>query len=226
MVGPSVPQPDHRTPVSTAPFHLHVVGWRGVAHSIALVNQWQLLAFAERTDVQLTAADAPLLKKWKPSTGLFNAEQEQRLGLIPALAPDEHVDAELRVFGPSDVTEPSDSRRMLVFAVAEFRGVPMGVRGASSLDVVNPRDRLSMVVPSSCDTRPSSSETWSSRRTAIVFMTLSSRSHRRLASRLGVVANAASSSGVVRVGTCEVPPRCWCGRRSPVGIEWTAAGHR
>ena len=149
MAGPSVPQPDHRTPESAAPFHLHVVRWRGVAHSIALVNQWQLLAFAERTDVQLTAADAPLLKKWTPSTGLFNAEQERRLGLIPALASDAHVDAELRVFGPSDVTEPNDQRRLLVFAVGEFRGVPMGVLGASSLDVVNPRNRLSMVVPSS-----------------------------------------------------------------------------
>jgi hypothetical protein len=98
---------------------LIVEGWRFLAHSYAVVNQWQLLAFLRRDDVTVKVRDAPLLdRNWQPQNGLFEAQNEQALKRIETAGPGESAEVTLRIFFPFDFS-PSHSRRTAVFATLE-----------------------------------------------------------------------------------------------------------
>jgi hypothetical protein len=68
------------------------------SHSYALINQWQLLSLSKRKDIALSVRDAPYLGgKWRPTKGLFRAEDENSLASMPVSRPDEEFDAVLRI---------------------------------------------------------------------------------------------------------------------------------
>jgi glycosyltransferase involved in cell wall biosynthesis len=133
--------------------HLHVAGWRHIASSYGVVNQWQLLALLKRGDVRLSAADLPLYSDhWKPSADAFSPAQVAAISAIPTLTPPANgPDAEYRISYPFDFSIPQyrSTRHLLVFGTSEFgtvRNAAFG--GASSLTELNQRDDLTIVTPS------------------------------------------------------------------------------
>ena len=102
---------------------LLVEGWRGINHSIAMVNQHQLLAWTRVPGLQLFHQDAPLfLPHWSPAThpAGFDAADTQTIADIRA--PDgQPVDAVFRIHSPT--TPPSaraDGAHQLTYLVTEF----------------------------------------------------------------------------------------------------------
>ena len=107
------------TPVEGSSRSLAIEGWRGIAHSYALVNQWQLLALAHRTDVSVTVKDLPFFKThWRSEPGLFGSEAEAVLRTFPATSLDSQPDATLRISYPYDITRAAFGKTA-VFATLE-----------------------------------------------------------------------------------------------------------
>ena len=104
-------------------FRLTVEGWRGVNHSFAMVNQNQLLVWAQDPRVELFHVDAPLYQAHWASGQLgagFRPEEEQRLRDIPAPS-SEPVDAVYRIHAPLPPRVPRlPGTRQVTFMVPEF----------------------------------------------------------------------------------------------------------
>ena len=96
-----------------------VEGWRFVAHSYAMVNQWQLLAFSRRSDIALKIVDLPYYRKrWVPQYGLFRSEDEKVLQSLQIATPGEQADVVFRISAPFDLS-PSHSGKTAVFGTSE-----------------------------------------------------------------------------------------------------------
>ena len=109
----------HRKDTGQTKISLIVEGWRFLAHSYAIVNQWQLLALSRRTDVAVKVRDMPLLsRRWQTQEGLFEQRGEQTLRSFDTAKPDESADVTLRVFFPFDFS-PSPSRETAIFGTSE-----------------------------------------------------------------------------------------------------------
>jgi len=98
---------------------LIVEGWRFIAHSYAMVNQWQLLALVRRPDVAVKVVDLPFFRKrWQSQKGLFCPEDEKILQSLETAQPDERAEVTLRISIPFDFS-PSRSQRTVVFGTSE-----------------------------------------------------------------------------------------------------------
>ena len=102
-------------------FNLLVRGWRNINHSIALVNQYHLLAFTQRTDLRVFHEDMPFASPdWNPATNAagFDAEQQTRISTLPGPGL-EDMDAILSIAVPFS---PFTGRcnRQATFIVTEF----------------------------------------------------------------------------------------------------------
>lgn len=98
-----------------------IEGWRGVSHSIALVNQYQLLVMLDRPDLKLYHRDLPyFLKHWNAQqmpAGFTTAEQA-RIDAIPAPPEGQRIDCLLRIASPfrADI---DPAQRTVTFMVTE-----------------------------------------------------------------------------------------------------------
>ena len=98
---------------------LIVEGWRFIAHSYAIVNQWQLLALSRRAEIAVKIIDVPLLgRHWQIQKGLFDPQAEHILNSFDIAKPDERADTTLRTFSPFDFS-PSPSVQTAVFGTSE-----------------------------------------------------------------------------------------------------------
>jgi glycosyltransferase involved in cell wall biosynthesis len=105
------------------PKTLIVEGWRFLSHSYAMVNQWQLLALARRTDVALRVIDAPYARAvWRVQERLFDERSERVLRSLEPARRDEGADVTLRIFAPYDFS-PSPSRETAIFATSESQTI-------------------------------------------------------------------------------------------------------
>ncbi|MBV8604171.1 MAG: glycosyltransferase [Pelomonas sp.] len=105
-----------------------IEGWRGVNHSIAMVNQNQILALARLPGWRLFHRDAPyLLPHWnaKQLDAGFSAEER---AVIDSLPPPEEpagpLDVCLRMMSPVRPVRPGFARRNASFVVTEFGLTP------------------------------------------------------------------------------------------------------
>jgi hypothetical protein len=113
------PNAPHPKDSGQAAKSLIVEGWRFLATSYAIVNQWQLLALSRRTDVAVKVIDLPFLaRRWQTQEGLFEQHAEQALRSIEIAKPDESADVTLRISFPFDFS-PSRSRQTAVFGTSE-----------------------------------------------------------------------------------------------------------
>lgn len=134
MAGNAVPA----TARTDTPLHVHIVGWRGVSHSIALVNQWQMLELLKRPDIRLTFEDAPFPDPtWAPQPGLFSAAEADAISAVPPLGANERPDVSL--FIP---VQPIPGNRMnwpvVAFVPAEHLG-PMLTDRYGAMQAFNDR---------------------------------------------------------------------------------------
>ena len=104
------------------PEKILVTGWRGIAHSYAVVNQFQCLELLRRPDVQLYFEDAPFYgADWTRMDGLLGGDRDKAIEMIPALPPDVRPDVEIRISFPYDFTSELRAARTIVFGTAEYR---------------------------------------------------------------------------------------------------------
>jgi glycosyltransferase involved in cell wall biosynthesis len=102
-------------------FTLLVRGWRNINHSIALVNQYHLLAFTQRPDVRIFHEDMSFASPdWNPANNRagFDEGRQSKLEAIAAPGP-EDVDAILTIAVPFLPTMRKCSRQA-TFIVTEF----------------------------------------------------------------------------------------------------------
>jgi predicted O-linked N-acetylglucosamine transferase (SPINDLY family) len=106
------PHPTQHTPAP--PMRLQVQGWRGIHHSYALVNQFQMLAWLDQ-GVSLVHTDQASPCAAIQQSGL-SANDEARIQHIPADGP---ADAVYRIWAPLDLRTPVQ-RPTVTYAVTEF----------------------------------------------------------------------------------------------------------
>jgi glycosyltransferase involved in cell wall biosynthesis len=96
-----------------------VEGWRFLAHSYSVVNQFQCLELLRRPDVSLFHRDVPLAHPdWRHFRGLLDAEDEDRLAVIPSPRAGEGFDAVYRIAFPYDMRR-SVAPRTVVFGTIQ-----------------------------------------------------------------------------------------------------------
>jgi glycosyltransferase involved in cell wall biosynthesis len=98
---------------------LQIEGWRGISHSYALVNQFQLLAWAQNPYLEIGHLDMPYFfdswGKHKNPSGLTAKDES----IIDQLVPLTEFDAVFRIYSPFDL-KPAHRGRTGVFMVTEF----------------------------------------------------------------------------------------------------------
>jgi glycosyltransferase involved in cell wall biosynthesis len=102
---------------------LVVEGWRGINHSFALVNQFQLLELVGREDIQLAHVDAPFyFPHWNRATnGVgFHDSDEALLSQIPGPPHGLVPDWTYRIFSTVDLRPNPLGGRLAVFLVTEL----------------------------------------------------------------------------------------------------------
>jgi len=114
-----------RLPLQSQRLRLIVEGWRLLAHSYAVVNQFQCLELLRRPHVALRHRDMPFRgPHWRQVSGLWDAPAEAALREIPAPGPGEIADAILRIDYPHRLN-PVPGIRTCVFMTAEYRCLPV-----------------------------------------------------------------------------------------------------
>ncbi len=105
------------------PAALTVEGWRGINHSFALVNQFQLLEMVREPGLSLRHRDAPFqFAHWsKSQTGAgFHAADEAALTAIEAPSDTPSAAATYRIHAPINLAPAPGDRPLVVFAVTEL----------------------------------------------------------------------------------------------------------
>ena len=117
------------------PFSLRVEGWRGINHSYALVNQYQLLELRKRSGIELYHADLPLFDPaWSAARNDagFTPAQQRAIASIPQ--PPGETDVVYRIGFPFRL-DPAGAPRVFSFMTSENhrfyeQDVQAGPRGA------------------------------------------------------------------------------------------------
>ena len=114
------------------PFRLHIEGWRGISHSYALVNQFQMLHWRKHHHAQIKHSDMPfIMAHWAngDNSAGFTATD---LSVIQATEFDGDTDALYRIYAPLNL-EAHATLPTLTFAVTEL--------GLSTKDLDNEKVR-------------------------------------------------------------------------------------
>lgn len=127
-------------------------GWRFIAHSYAIVNQWQLLALSRQKETAVKVIDAPLLgPHWQMQEGLFDPQAEHILRSFDIAKSDESADVTLRIFSPFDFS-PSPSIKTVVFGTSESNVLRKDqfcdVQAYENFQMVSPPENVTVITPS------------------------------------------------------------------------------
>ena len=118
-VAPIATQPRKAPSVSTR--SVCIDGWRGVNHSIAMVNQHQLLALLDQPGLRLFHRDMPYFRAhWtaKLLPAGFSTAQQGRIDAVPAPAAGQALDCVFRITSPF-LTHFTPGQKTLSFMVTE-----------------------------------------------------------------------------------------------------------
>jgi glycosyltransferase involved in cell wall biosynthesis len=99
---------------------LLIEGWRGINHSYAMVNQYQLLALREQS-LQIFHNDLPFVSpEWNLKKNFcgFDEKALSYLASIPGLAKEEQADIVYRISYPYRL-RPSKAKKLYVFGTSE-----------------------------------------------------------------------------------------------------------
>ena len=101
---------------------LLVEGWRGINHSYAMVNQFQLLEL-KKLPLDLYHNDIPFYgKNWNPIQNFcgFDEKAAQEIGSIPGLVEESSADAIYRIGFPYNLM-PTKSNKLFVYGTSEYQ---------------------------------------------------------------------------------------------------------
>ncbi len=128
---------------------LLVEGWRHLAQSFAMLNQWQCLELKKRNQINLLYRDLPYYKKhWTSQANLFGARKDKILESIETYKAGDHYDAIYRSSFPYDFS-PSSTVPTYVFVTSEYlfeNG--KGIKTSSELCGKAPDDNVRIIAPS------------------------------------------------------------------------------
>lgn len=101
---------------------LCIEGWRGVNHSIAMVNQNQILEMVKDARFQLFHRDAPFFMPHWDRSKLDSGFSPEERAIIDGLPDpgDQVMDVSLRIASPVRPGAPGSARRTATFVVTEF----------------------------------------------------------------------------------------------------------
>ena len=123
-------------------------GWRGINHSYAMVNQWQILEMARR-GIPIRFRDTPFFKPaWnrRDNASGFDPEEAELIARLRAPDLGEAIDATFRIAYPYDFS-PAGAGHLLVFGTAEDGSIEGMVR--DGLDIATARrNGVRIVTPS------------------------------------------------------------------------------
>ncbi len=107
---------------SAASKTLCIEGWRGINHSIGMVNQNQILEWLKLPGWQLYHRDAPyFLPHWSRSSlsAGFSAEEQALIDAVPPPPEGQLLDGCYRIASPIRLGQPGSARRTGTFVVTE-----------------------------------------------------------------------------------------------------------
>ncbi|MDR3411061.1 MAG: glycosyltransferase family 4 protein [Formivibrio sp.] len=102
---------------------LTIEGWRGINHSFALVNQFQLLELVKYTNLTLSHADVPFhFPHWNQATNGagFHSVDETILSQISTPTHETSSGWTFRIHSPVNLTPPATGGKLAVFLVTEL----------------------------------------------------------------------------------------------------------
>ena len=129
---------------------LIIEGWRFLPFSYAIVNQFQLLEFLQRPNIELFHREMPYLSDWTPKTGLLPKSAEDAIRNIPEPAAPQSADATLRMHMPLDFS-PSNSTQTFVWGLTEYgvvRNELLALMGVDDLGDVHRNSDATIVTSS------------------------------------------------------------------------------
>ena len=102
---------------------LNIIGWRGINHSYALVNQFQLLSLRKNSNIEIVHSDRPFASPaWNESansSGLL-ADDVAWLKSIPQGENDGTFDWRYQIYSPNEYLPKLGQESSLVFMVTEL----------------------------------------------------------------------------------------------------------
>jgi glycosyltransferase involved in cell wall biosynthesis len=136
-------------PAQSQRLRIIVEGWRLLAHSYAVVNQFQCLELLRRAHVELRHRDMPFYAPhWRQVSGLWDPSAERALRDIPAPGPGEFADAILRIDYPHRLN-PVPGIRTCVYATSEYRCLPVAnIAGGRPLAQWHRESDVLLITPS------------------------------------------------------------------------------
>lgn len=126
-----------------------VEGWRGINHSYAMVNQYQLLELLKYREFSLSHLDVPFAKPgWNTTQNNpgFSADAMQRIGGIPGASRD-HYDVVYRIASPFSKSS-TPAAKHVTFMTSEFGLTPVNFLDRNVDIEFYFQDRNIVVVPS------------------------------------------------------------------------------
>lgn len=109
-------------------------GWRGISHSYALINQYQMLELRKRSGIALFHHDRPFPDpRWSRLTGAGGFDPRAAALLADIPPPDGPADVTFRICYPHDAGA-DDGARVFAFATCEFDRLLPGAIGAVDRD--------------------------------------------------------------------------------------------
>lgn len=132
-----------------AKIELLVEGWRGINHSYAMVNQYQLLELLNHDGLSISHLDVPFAKPgWNTTQNNpgFSAEAMRLIGDIP-VASREHYDVVYRIASPFSKSS-TPATKHVTFMTSEFGLTPVNFLDRNVDIEFYFRDRNIVVVPS------------------------------------------------------------------------------
>ena len=105
-------------------FSIRAEGWRFVAHSYAIVNEWQCLELMRRDDIELYFRDLPFVRKrWEQARKILPEKWEAALEGLHDTGRAQKVDCVIRISVPVRL-KTGHARRTLVLGTADFGWLP------------------------------------------------------------------------------------------------------
>ena len=126
-----------------------IEGWRGINHSYALVNQWQILELIKTE--KLYFKDAPFISsKWdtnKNFSGL-NKEASNIINKIPNTNDQQNFDITYRISSPFNFDTNFNSKLLFIFGTCEFKYLEKTNYINNSVDFLNSEEKIFIHTPS------------------------------------------------------------------------------
>jgi len=128
---------------------LLIEGWRGINHSYAMVNQYQMLALA-KLNIDFCHHDLPFFNpNWNQDQNFcgFDESAIARLNEVKIFADQDQIDATYRISYPYRLY-PSKSDHLFVFGTSEYQSVTDEMIFDDGLKIKNADRPLTIVTPS------------------------------------------------------------------------------